>query len=139
MSKNQKSKKKGGIVGAGVVAALLLSLFGGYKLGLGDAIGLGPGKQVEDTKDTKKNEENKTEENKDDNKKAELPSEITVKITENKVFVEDKEIADASELKAYIEEINNDKRTYKLVEENSIKATHDWVIKTFEELKLNLK
>ncbi len=138
MSKKQKGGKKGGIVGAGVVAALLLSLFGGYKLGLGDAIGLGPGKQVEDTKD-KDAKENKTDDKKDDNKKAELPSEITVKITEDKVFVEDKEILNAEELKKYIEEINNDKRTYKLVEENSIKATHDWVIKTFEELKLSLK
>ena len=138
MSKNQKGGKKGGIVGAGVVAALLLSLFGGYKLGLGDAIGLGPGKQVVDSKD-KDTKENKPEDKKDDNKKAELPSEITVKITEDKVFVGDKEFTDGIALKAYIEEINNDKRTYKLVEENSIKATHDWVLQVFDELRLTLK
>jgi biopolymer transport protein ExbD len=69
---------------------------------------------------------------------ADLPDTITVTIREDKVYVEDKEIADADALKSYIETINTDDRKYKLVDDNSIRATYEWVTGVFDELKIPL-
>ena len=52
--------------------------------------------------------------------------------------MEDKQIANAEELKAYIEEINTDSKEYFLKDENSILDTYEWVTNVFDELKIKL-
>ena len=52
--------------------------------------------------------------------------------------MEDKQIADSEELKAYIEEINTDSKEYVLKDENSILDTYEWVTNVFDDLKIKL-
>ena len=69
---------------------------------------------------------------------ADLPETITVTIREDRVYVGDVEVADAEELRSYIESINTDDRKYTLIDENSIRATYEWVTGVFEDLKFTL-
>ena len=69
---------------------------------------------------------------------ADLPETITVTIREDRVYVGDVEVADAEELRSYIESINTDDRKYTLIDENSIRATYEWVTGVFEDLKITL-
>ena len=63
-------------------------------------------------------------------------NEVTIKIQEDKVWVNDKQISDKDELKSYIEEINNDDKKYTLEQENAILATYNWVVGVLDELKI---
>ncbi|MCR5739203.1 MAG: hypothetical protein K6G43_05250 [Lachnospiraceae bacterium] len=69
---------------------------------------------------------------------GELPMVVTVTIREDKVYVEDREIGSAEELRSYIESIHTDEREYRLVDENSIRATYEWVYEVFDELEIPL-
>ncbi len=69
---------------------------------------------------------------------SELPQEITVTIHEDEVYVEDRQISDAEELREYLEEINTDGREYRLNDEDSILETYEWVHEVFEELNITL-
>ena len=48
------------------------------------------------------------------------------------------ECRDAEELKALIEELNDDEKIFRLEEDESILATYEWVAKVFEELGIEL-
>lgn len=63
-------------------------------------------------------------------------NEITIKIKEDKVWVNDKEIADKDALKSYLEEINDDNKKYTLEQEDAILATYNWVVEVLDELKI---
>lgn len=63
-------------------------------------------------------------------------NEVTIKIKEDKVWVNEKEIADKETLKAYLEEINNDDKKYTLEQENAILATYNWVVEVLDDLKI---
>lgn len=124
------------VVSVIVVLVILFLLSQGLGFGLG---GSGFGKSEGKDSEEKTTQAASTEEPKTDIDEEEVLSKIvTVTIKENQVYVGSKAIADKEELKAYIEEINNDERQFKLKEENSIQATYEWVTDTFEELKIQL-
>ncbi len=67
-----------------------------------------------------------------------LPTNVVVHIEETSVSIADQTFDNANALKAFLESIHNDSRTYKLEEKDAILATHDWVIAVFEELRIPL-
>ena len=67
-----------------------------------------------------------------------LPANVVVRIEETSVSIADRTFEDANALKAFLESIHNDGRTYKLEEKDAILATHDWVLAVFEELRIPL-
>lgn len=69
----------------------------------------------------------------------EIPKDIVILVKEDKVTVDDEEFADKQSFKDYIEKSISDDRTYTLQEENSILATHDWVVEALKELKIDFK
>lgn len=124
-----------------ILGVALLILFGD-RFGLGFGTGLGFG-QAADSSERSGSTESEASGSGDsvrgmETDPADLPDTITVTIREDKVYVEDKEIADADALKSYIETINTDDRKYKLVDDNSIRATYEWVTGVFDELKIPL-
>ena len=124
-----------------ILGVALLILFGD-RFGLGFGTGLGFG-QAADSSERSDSTESDASGSGDsvrgmETDPADLPDTITVTIREDKVYVEDKEIADADALKSYIETINTDDRKYKLVDDNSIRATYEWVTGVFDELKIPL-
>ena len=124
-----------------ILGVALLLLFGD-RFGLGFGTGLGFG-QAADSSERSGSTESDASGSGDsvrgmETDPADLPDTITVTIREDKVYVEDKEIADADALKSYIETINTDDRKYKLVDDNSIRATYEWVTGVFDELKIPL-
>ena len=154
---SRNAKKKGGDVkkksGGGKLAigALLLLLLGGGGAGLGlggYGAGLfGQNNSAENTAPSsgdqdaaKDGEDNTAQPSKGETENGENEEQasgvVTVVIRENQVFVGEKEFAGAEVFKAYIEEINNDERTFRIKEENAIQATYEWVTGVFEELKI---
>jgi len=137
-------KKFLGFLAVVVIVAVILLLIFGNGLGLGFGNGLGFGSETrttesaDDAVDNEVAEPDVPEDSRGISEDETLPDLITVTIREDKVYVEDKEISDAEELRAYIEEINNDTREYKLVDENSIRDTYEWVVEVFDELKIKL-
>lgn len=134
-------KKILGIILAVIVVILVLALLLGKGLGLGKGNGSGDGDSkatsqtaVEDSVEADETDET----NQVDASSKELPNKITVAIKEDMVYVEDKQIADAEELKSYIEEINTDSKEYILRDENSLLDTYEWVTNVFDELKIKL-
>ena len=125
----------GKILGIGSVLAIIviviLVLF--FKFGVGNGDGSGDGSTELSSQESVEVIE---PENNTDNQ--DLPNTIIVIIKENQVFVEEKQIEDADELKQYIEEINTDERKFELKEENSIMDTYEWVTKVFDELEIQL-
>lgn len=123
-----------------ILGVVLLFLFGD-RFGLGFGTGFGFG-QTADSSDRSSTAESSSAGSEDSTRglpdPADLPDTITVTIREEKVYVEDLEVADADELRSYIESINTDDRKYKLVDDNSIRATYEWVTGVFEDLKLPL-
>ncbi len=123
-----------------ILAVLLLFLLNKFGFGFGNGLGFGNGERIQNSDAsetqtvTEENEERST-----GDLSASLPQLVTVTIREDKVYVEDKEISDAEELKEYIESINTDDREYRLVDENSIRATYEWVNAVFDELKISVK
>ena len=69
---------------------------------------------------------------------ASLPANITLHIEETRVSVGDRVFEDAAALRAFLESIHNDSRTYRLEEKDAILATHEWVVAVFEELRIPL-
>lgn len=63
---------------------------------------------------------------------TEIPSKIIVRIVEDQVTINDNLVKDDSDLEYYLEQYNNDHRTFVLETEYAIKATYDWVVETFE-------
>lgn len=125
-----------------VILGVALLLLFGDRFGLGFGTGLGFG-QAADSSERSDSTESDASGSGDsvrgmETDPADLPDTITVTIREDKVYVEDKEIADAYALKSYIETINTDDRKYKLVDDNSIRATYEWVTGVFDELKIPL-
>ena len=125
-----------------VILGVALLLLFGDRFGLGFGTGLGFG-QAADSSERSDRTEGEASGSGDsvrgmETDPADLPDTITVTIREDKVYVEDKEIADADALKSYIETINTDDRKYKLVDDNSIRATYEWVTGVFDELKIPL-
>ncbi|MBQ1896477.1 MAG: hypothetical protein II154_01055 [Lachnospiraceae bacterium] len=125
-----------------VILGVALLLLFGDRFGLGFGTGLGFG-QAADSSERSGSTESDASGSGDsvrgmETDPADLPDTITVTIREDKVYVEDKEIADADALKSYIETINTDDRKYKLVDDNSIRATYEWVTGVFDELKIPL-
>lgn len=125
-----------------VILGVALLLLFGDRFGLGFGTGLGFG-QAADSSERSGSTESEASGSGDsvrgmETDPADLPDTITVTIREDKVYVEDKEIADADALKSYIETINTDDRKYKLVDDNSIRATYEWVTGVFDELKIPL-
>ena len=125
-----------------VILGVALMLLFGDRFGLGFGTGLGFG-QAADSSERSDSTESDASDSGDsvrgmETDPADLPDTITVTIREDKVYVEDKEIADADALKSYIETINTDDRKYKLVDDNSIRATYEWVTRVFDELKIPL-
>lgn len=150
--KNGDVKKKSG-GGKLAIGALLLLLLGGGGVGIGlggHGAGLfGPNNGAENT-DSSSGEQDAAkdgENNAADSSKAEVEDGedeaqdsgvVTVVIRENQVFVGEKEFANAEVFKAYIEEINNDARAFRIKEENAIQATYEWVTGVFDELKIQV-
>ena len=125
-----------------VILGVALLLLFGDRFGLGFGTGLGFG-QAADSSERSGSTESDASGSGDsvrgmETDPADLPDTITMTIREDKVYVEDKEIADADALKSYIETINTDDRKYKLVDDNSIRATYEWVTGVFDELKIPL-
>ena len=129
------------IVVIGFIAVLILYFgFGkdnGDKLGNStDTSDSGVVQEEADLSSGTGNSVNLDTENDEDNKDS--ISKYTVTIREDQVFVGDKQIKNAEELKAYIEEINTDQAEFRLKDENSILDTYEWVTKVFEELKIRV-
>ncbi len=120
-----------------ILAILVLFLLNKFGFGFGNGLGFGIGDTIQNSDTSSRNVETSEENVRGTGSSSEeLPLLITVTIREDKVYVEDKEIGSAEELKDYIESINTDEREYRLVDENSIRATYEWVTGVFDELKI---
>ena len=124
------------IAAAIVVLILAYVLFKLFKFGGGGGDNKKPTSQtsVENSIDAHETDETIQ----DDESSKELPDKITITIKEDKVYVEDVQIADAEKLKNLIEDINTDNKEYVLKDENSIYDTYEWVTNVFKELKIKL-
>ncbi len=115
-----------------LVVGLVWYFTDGFKFG-GDESGVGNGEtKQEQNIDTEGEKDSEVEE------KEELSKVVTVTIKGDKVYVGNKEFTTEAELKAYIEEINNDEREFKLKDEESILETYEWVTKVFKDLSIQL-
>lgn len=134
-------KKILGIIVVAIIVILVLALVFGKGLGLGKGNGSSDGNSIATSQTTVEESVDADETDETiqvDASSKELPNTITITIKEDKVYVEDKQIADAEELKSYIEEINTDNKEYILKDENSILDTYEWVTNAFDELKIKL-
>ena len=124
------------IAAAIVVLILAYVLFKLFKFGGGGGDNKKPTSQtsVENSIDAHESDETIQA----DASSKELPDKITITIKEDKVYVEDVQIADAEKLKNLIEDINTDNKEYVLKDENSIYDTYEWVTNVFKELKIKL-
>ena len=124
-----------------ILGVVLLLLFGDkFGFGLGTGLGFGQTANSSDRSVASDSDAASTDGNVRGTvpDPADLPETITVTIREDRVYVGDVEVADADELRSYIESINTDDRKYTLVDENSIRATYEWVTGVFEDLKITL-
>lgn len=115
------------IGGLGVVALLVILFLGRFGFG-----GLGDGKGSGESSDSKQQESEPDAAQTDSN-------EVTVIIRESRALIGDREFSTPEDLKKYVEEIHNDKKVFRLKEENSIQETYEWVVKVFEELQIQLE
>lgn len=116
------------IIGVLGVIALLVILFLG-RFGFG-----GPG----DGKGNGENNDSKQQASEPDAAQTDS-NEVTVTIRESRVLIGDREFSTAEDLKKYVEEIHNDKKVFRLKEENSIQETYEWVVEVFGELQIQLE
>lgn len=116
------------IIGVLSVIALLVILFLA-RFGFG---GLGDGKGSGESGDSKQQASEPDAEQADSN-------EVTVIVRESRVLIGDREFSNPEDLKMYVEEIHNDKKVFRLKEENSIQETYEWVVQVFEELQIQLE
>ncbi len=152
----RKFFKKVAAVAVLIVVAVISFFFKGFSFG-GDGSGNGDGKSAEtlhlvddlfepeeppeESEEAIQNTEgqkDKTDMKDQADETGKLPKVIIVTIQKDKVFVGEKEFADAKALKQYIEEINSDEREFKLKDENSILDTYEWVTEVFEDMKVQL-
>lgn len=116
------------IIGVLGVIALLVILFLG-RFGFG---GLGDGKGSGENSDSKQQASEPDAAQTDSN-------EVTVIVRESSVLIGDREFSNPEDLKMYVEEIHNDKKVFRLKEEDSIQETYEWVVEVFEELQIQLE
>lgn len=111
----------------GVIALLVILFFGRFGFG-----GPGAGKGSGEDSDSKQQVSGPDAAQEDS-------SEVTVIIRESGVLIGDREFSTPEDLKKYVEEIQNDRKVFRLKEENSIQETYEWVVKVFEELQIQLE
>lgn len=63
---------------------------------------------------------------------------VSIRIVEDRVFVDDEEVVNADDLKRAVEQKYTDKTVFELEESDSILATHEWVLEVFDELDIPL-
>ena len=131
-NKNEKAKKKNKTP-LSALLLLLVALLGG---GLGFGITRNNKSSDSNSGTTKKTVNDSSVEagTKDESKNGE----VTITIQEDKVTIDGQTIKDEKELKEYIEKNSNDDVKYKLVEDKAIEATHEWVLKAFEDMNVKL-
>lgn len=117
-----------------VVVIIILCLLKVFSLGGG-----GFGTETEDTSKSQETQLDQSDEIQEViEEKEELSNVVIVTIKETLVFVGNKEFDNEAELKAYIEEVNNDEKEFQLIEENSILDTYEWATKVFNDLNIQL-
>lgn len=114
-----------------IIAAILLYLGKGFGFG-GTGSGTGTSGQTQESVQASSQAAESTEEIGEEV----ISNVVTVTIKEDKVYVGEQEFADEAAFKTYIESINNDQREIKLVEEDALQGTFDWVVKVLDELKV---
>lgn len=113
-----------------IIAVIVIGLFVFFKGHGGFGMGTGSGEG------TAYSNENESSTGTEEREKSNL---IVVKITEDKVTIQDKDVTNKEELRKYIEDINNDEKTYKVVLHNAILASYNWVKETFDELHISFE
>ena len=68
--------------------------------------------------------------------KASISKNVEIKIEEDEVWINDKQVKNKKEFKSYIEKINDDDKKYTLVRKRDIQYTYDWVIEALDELNI---
>lgn len=116
------------VVGGLGILVLLVILFLGH-FGLG---GWGDGKGRDESDDSRQQASEPDAEQTDSD-------EVTVIVRESMVLIGAREFSTPKDLKTYLEEIHNDKKVFRLKEENSIQETYEWVVEVFGELQIQLE
>lgn len=143
----ERKKSNGGKVGGATaaivaVALLLFGSNGGFGLfdggrGTGDASGTGTVSQAEGTSESQ-NAQSIIESMTETSVPEQTTGVVNVTIKQDKVTVNGEACDTPEALKAMVEKLYADDRTFELHEDQSILATHEWVLKVFEELKITL-
>lgn len=116
-----------------IVAIIIVLLFLKGCGGFGAGRGLG---SVFNSKSVEQSDEKSTTENAEKSSESQESNEVVVKIVEDKVTVNGKEISNSDELKTYLETINNDLKTYILEQDNAILSVYNWVTEVFDDLQI---
>ena len=127
---------------AGAAILALLALLGGGGIGFGLGNGLLPGSgsgQAQQTAQQDAAEAQEKEPEAQTDEEGAVPDTIVVSISQDAVTINGNAVANAEELRAYIEEYNADGRTFRLEETQSILETYEWVTDTFTELGVALQ
>ncbi len=127
---------------AGAAILALLALLGGGGIGFGLGNGLLPGSgsgQAQQTAQQDAAEAQEKEPEAQTDEEGAVPDTIVVSISQDAVTINGNAVANAEELRAYIEEYNADGRTFRLEEKQSILETYEWVTDTFTELGVALQ
>lgn len=128
-----------------IVAGIIFFLKGcnGVEIGGGEGIGLFNKELVDNNEQQNDNavEQSTTESNTEDKLETETADnkDVTIKIVEDKVYVNDKLINNKDDLKKYLEDISGDDKNFSLVQENSILDTYNWTKEVLDELKIEYK
>lgn len=122
-----KKRKKKVVGGLGILVLLVILSLGHFGFG-----GLGDGKGRDERDDSRQQASEPDAEQTDSD-------EVTVIVRESMVLIGDREFSTPEDLKTYLEEIHNDKKVFRLKEENSIQETYEWVVEAFEELQIQLE
>ena len=141
-------KRNGGtgrrLTAGAAILALLALLGGGGGIGFGLGNGLLPGSgngsgQAQQTAQQDAAEAQEKEPEAQTDEEGAVPDTIVVSISQDAVTINGNAVANAEELRAYIEEYNADGRTFRLEETQSILETYEWVTDTFMELGVALQ
>lgn len=111
----------------GVIALLVILFLGRFGFG-GSGDGKGDGESSDSIQQASEPDAAKADSN-----------EVTVIVRESRVLIGDREFSTPEDLKKYVEEIHNDKKVFRLKEENSIQETYEWVVEVFGELQIQLE
>jgi hypothetical protein len=136
MSEKKKSRAPQAVAGAAIIAALL---FGGNQLGLGNGFGFNIGDpQTTQQETAPQDTQQESSVSEAPGEADQYPDSIVVRVEEDKVYFNGEECADDAALKEMIEKTLTDERKFVLEEKDAIKYTYDWVIKTFDDLDVEL-